>query len=392
MKSVARKKYPRVAIWANKHRSYARGVLRGIAEYAETYGPWSMFVDSPSGNFFNWLKDWRGDGILAYVGFGDDCSDFDFKACHLPTVDLAANNPGLKIPQVGNDNLAIGRLAAEHLLERQFKHFAFCGYHDERWSLLRQQGLTERVGGKGYTVDVFYSPWPRNLGEWEQRQIEMARWVATLPKPCGILACSDHRGQRVLDACARAECDVPEEVAVIGVDNDEETCRFCEPPLTSVIDNTRKIGFEAARLLDLVMHRKINAKEIQPILVPPIGVATRRSTDITAIDDKLVANATRYIREHACDGISVVQLPKIFGVSRSVFYRRFQIALGRSPHQEIIRVQLDRVKSLLSQTKLSVEDIAAMTGFKHPEYLSVAFKREVGKTPGEFRRVAAEKA
>jgi LacI family transcriptional regulator len=153
-----------------------------------------------------------------------------------------------------------------------------------------------------------------------------------------------------------------------------------------VIDDPRRVGFEAARLLDRLMAGRARPGVGKPVLVPPIGVATRRSTDVTAVEDRLVADAMRAIRQEACAGLKVTGLTRACHVSRSVLYRRFESALGRTPHEEILRVRLDRVKALLEQTELTLEEIAGLAGFDHPEYLSVAFKRETGVTPGEYRQ------
>lgn len=200
------------------------------------------------------------------------------------------------------------------------------------------------------------------------------------------MACSDRLALRILDACHRARLTVPEEIAVIGVDNDEETCRLSTPPLTSVMDDPRRIGLEAARLLDQLMAGQRDPHELPPVLVPPLGIATRRSTDTTAIDDPFVSRAIRIIRERACEGLTVGELLSELHLSRSFFYGRFRTVLSRTPHQEILRVRLERVKNLLTQTDISLQEISARAGFEHPEYLQVAFKREVGVTPGRFRR------
>ncbi len=386
-RSTLRKKYSRVAVCVDKARNYGRGVLRGIAQYVETFGPWSLSVDQQAaGTFANeWLHDWQGDGILAYI---DDAPLAEhLRASKIPTVELFAYRRDLKLPQVGNDDVAIGRLAAEHLLERRFTHFAFAGYPDEPWVERRQHGFSENLDRAGFDHKTFLcARRPQTMIEWEQIQQSMADWIRSLPKPIGVMACSDRHAQRVLDACGRACAIVPEEVAVIGVDNDEETCRLSSPPLTSVIENSTKIGYEAARLLDQLMKGTLKPKNMPPILVAPIGIATRRSTEVTAINDWLVADAVRFIREHACDGLKVETLVAEFGVSRSVFYERFLNAMNRSPHQEILRVQLEKTKRLLTETDFSLEKITELAGFQHPANMSATFKREVGMNPSVYRK------
>jgi LacI family transcriptional regulator len=240
--------------------------------------------------------------------------------------------------------------------------------------------------GLPYFLDVAR---PETLPQWERVQQQLIDWIKTLPKPIGLMACSDHHAQRVLDACHRADFVVPDELAVIGVDNNEEICRLSNPPLTSVIDDAHKVGYEGARLLHQLMERKVSVKKLTPILIGPQGIATRRSTDVTAIEDRLIAEVIHYIREHACSGLNMKQLPAKFGLSRTVFYRRFQEALQRSPHEEILRVQLERAKALLSQTKLPLDQVAEMAGFQSSAYLSVVFKRKTGQTAGEYRIAVA---
>ncbi len=192
------------------------------------------------------------------------------------------------------------------------------------------------------------------------------------------------RGQHILDACRRAGLAVPEEIAVLGVDNDELICTLCEPPLSSIILNTHKIGFEAARMLDLLMNgEELPAREI---LVEPIGIMARQSSDVLAIDHVDVAKSLRYIREHACTGLTVDDLLKQCNLTRSVMERLYRKYLGHSPQQEIRLVQIKRVKELLLETEMSLHQIAAVTGFEHSEYLSVMFKRIAGMTPGDYRR------
>ncbi|MDB6027059.1 MAG: Xylose operon regulatory protein [Verrucomicrobiales bacterium] len=383
----ARKKSPHVAVCVDTARSHGRGVLAGIAEYVETFGPWSMFIDfqAESDCRQGRSKDWHGDGILTYIEGADRAQRL--RRSRIPTVELFPYRDDQKLPQVVSDDVAIGRMAAEHLVERQFKNFAFSGYPEALWSSRRQKGFSQSLLQSGFVVPMVLNiKRPKTLNNWESMQQQLSDWIRKLPKPVAVMACSDRHAQRILDACHRAGFIVPDDIAVIGVDNDEETCRLSNPPLSSVMDNARKVGYEGARILDQLMSGKLKAKDVPPILIPPVGIATRRSTDVAAIDDRLVASAVALIRENACNGLEIPHLLKRLGISRSVFYLRFQSALGRSPHHEILRVQLERVRSLLTQTSLSLEEISQLAGFQNPDYLSVAFKRELGQTPGDYRK------
>jgi LacI family transcriptional regulator len=200
------------------------------------------------------------------------------------------------------------------------------------------------------------------------------------------MACNDVRGQQILDACNRVELAVPEEVAVIGVDNDELLCELCNPPLSSVIPNPECIGYKAAELLDRLMAGK--KPEPDPLRIAPLGIATRQSTDVLAIDDPEVAVAVKFIREHACEGARVNSILAHVPLSRSILERRFRKYLGHSPQQMLRGTQLERVKQLLIKTDLPLSKIAELAGFKHTEYMCVAFKRQVGRSPGAFRRLS----
>ncbi len=378
---------PHVAVCVDKARAYGRKVLQGIADYAETVGRWSLHVDPEATGSYSadWLKNWRGDGILAYVE--SRATARRLRASGIPTVEVFGHDLDLKLPQVGNDDEAIGRLAAEHLMSCRFRHFAFCGYQTERWSERRRAGFEWAITRMGFEVRHFFSARREaTLAEVQRDRERLQDWLAALPKPVAIMACSDRHGHRILDAFRRLKVVVPEEAAVLGVDNDEETCRLADPPLSSVKDDARKIGFEAARLLDRLMAGPSREAGSLPLLIPPLGIAVRRSTDVTAVDDPMIASAMRCIREQACAGLQVADLLKRFHVSRSVLYRRFHDTLNRSPREEIRRVQLERTKRLLDESDFTLERIAELGGFQHSEYLSVAFKRELGLTPGEYRR------
>lgn len=363
---------------------YGREVLRGINRYVVANEPWSIFVDlrelavrPPA-----WLENWDGDGIITRSTTPRLAEQL--KAWNIPTVDLTDIYGDQGLPHIGTDHEAVGRMAAAHLLERGFRNFAFCGFTGHNWSTRRYLGFMKSIEPVHGKVEILEGPWDSSsVMTWEQQQAQLCDWLRSLPRPIGIMACNDMRGQHVLDACRRINAAVPEEVAVIGVDNDELVCELCDPPLSSVMPNPQRIGFEAAALLDRLMQG--DQPQQMSKLVEPLGIVTRQSTDVLAIEDPLVASAVKYIRQHACDGISVVDVLQHVPVSRSILERRFRKFIGRSPQSEIRNVQLKRVKQLLRETDLPLERIAALSGYDHPEYMSVVFKRELGQTPGQYR-------
>lgn len=363
----------------------------GIASYVRVHGPWSIEFEEgdPAEHFPKWFGRWKWDGIIARVSTPEMAKIVGDSGA--PVVDLSGSLPEVGLPQIRSDEEAVGRMAADHLLRRGFKNFAFCGFNGSDWSDLRRASFERRVTEAGFDCQVFQDPdasrAPTDLnfeGHGERHERELMGWLQSLPKPCGIMACNDARGRQVLTCCREVLVAVPDEVAVIGVDKDEIFCELSDIPLSSVILNTQQIGFEAAALLAALMAGA--SAEVSSSLVRPVGVMPRQSTDVLAIDDRHIAAALRHIREHACNGLDVESLLKVVPLSRSVLERRFSKILGKSPKTEILRVRLDRVCRLLAESDLTLAEVADKAGFEHPEYMSRLFKKKMGMTPGEFRR------
>ena len=373
---------PKVALLVETSNAYARGLLAGIEDYIRVHGPWSVYLgergrgDRPP----DWLAKWDGDGIIARIENRSIARALE--GMRVPVVDLSAARLLPRAPVVTPDNAAIARLAVQHFTERGFRHFGYCGEARFAWSVERGECFSLLARTSGHTCAIYTRPGSRVNSDEEVDAI--ARWLRGLPKPAAIFACYDARGQRVLDACRRAGLAVPEEVAVLGVDNDELLCALSPPPLSSIRLNTQRSGWQAAALLALMMSGAKVPVETQR--VPPLSVVTRQSTDVLAVDDPPVARALHYIREHACDGLGVSDVLRHCPMARRTLEARLKALLGRTPREEIARVQLGRVKELLAGTDLALAEIAGRAGFRHTEYLSVFFKREMGLTPGEFRK------
>jgi len=370
---------PKVALLIETSNAYARGLLQGVVTYIREHEPWSFYLmeqgrgdDPPS-----WLRHWDGDGIIARIE-----SKRIAKAIvnsKLPTVDLSAGRHIPTIPWVETDDWEIAHLAVNHFLERGFKHFAYCGDDRFNWSRWRGNHFCKLLEAGGHRCHTFVPP-----RQQSDTQIHaMGNWLIQLPKPVGIFACYDVCGQQVLDACRNTGLAVPDEIAVLGVDNDELLCELSSPHLSSVIPDTHRAGYEAAALLARMM--KGERLPVVEVRVAPIGVHRRQSTDVLATDDPHVVRAVRFIRDHACESIKVKDLLRAVPLSRKVLETRFKKLLNHTLHDEIVRVRVDRVKQLLVNTDLTLADIANRTGFEHPEYLSVIFKRETGITPAVYR-------
>ncbi|HZN65236.1 MAG TPA: DNA-binding transcriptional regulator [Tepidisphaeraceae bacterium] len=375
----------RVALLVETSNGYARGLLRGVIDYARDHGHWSVYLgehgrgDEPP----RWLARWDGDGIIARIE--NERIARAVTRSGRPVVDVSAARLLPELPWVETDDRAIAQQAAEHLLERGIRHFAYFGDERFNWSNWRQEHFCELLEKQGFDCAV-YSASAASKRDWEHEEDELADWLAGLPKPVGVMACYDIAGRVVLDACRRARVKVPDEVAVVGVDNDGLVCELSDPPLSSVQPDSRRTGYTAASLLDRMMRgRRVKKLSYR---IPPLGVVTRQSSSVLAVTDQDVAEAVRYIRDHACDGINVKDVLQRVPLSRRALEARFVKAVGRTPHAEVERVRLERVRHLLLVTDLSIAEVARRTGFRHQEYLSVAFRRYTGQSPTAFRSEA----
>ena len=380
-------KRPKVALIVETTQSPGRKILRGIARYAKEYGPWAIY-NEPQGldaAVPPWLKRWRGDGIIARIQSKQLARTI--LATGLPAVDVLGKTPDTKIPLLSVDNCAVARFAVEHLLDRGFRQFGCIGTRGSSLSQQRRDAFVALLADAGYNCNTYHLPEQNHTyADWEETLDRLAEWVQQLPKPAGILTCDDLVGQKVLESCRRVDVPVPEMVAVVGANNDETVCAVCDPPLSTVDPDHNRVGYEAARLLDEMMQGI--APPSQPILLEPIGVVTRQSTDILAIGDPDVALAVGFIQEHASTDLRVDDVVDHVLLSCSALQRRFRACLGRSVYGEIMRVRMKRACELLSETDMPIGIVARKAGFRHQAYMGAVFQERLGKTPGQYRKQA----
>lgn len=388
-----RKRGRRVALLIESSRAYGRGLFLGIAKFVREHHEWSVQSEEWkwTDSFPIWLKNWDGDGIIARVETTEMAAFI--KRLKVPAVDLRGSVSGFGFPLIDTDDQKVAYLAAEHLINRGFRHYAFCGFLGANYSDKRSRWFQERLAQSGFQCHIYHPP-TRMLAaqtiEYEKKgllfQEDLGHWLVSLPKPIGVMACNDIRGQHVLNLCRQLGLAVPEEMAVIGMDNDEILCELSDPPLSSVVPDTFRIGYDAAALLERMMAG--GKPPAKPIHIPPRGIVTRRSTEVLALDDRQLAVGLRFIRDHAFDPITINEVAKVTGMCRRVFERRFAAQMGRSPKAEVLRLRLERVKQLLTDTDWNLAQIAERTGFNYAEYLHTVFTQKTGITPGEFRKQA----
>jgi LacI family transcriptional regulator len=369
-------------------------MLSGITHYARSHHPWDAFLDDQARAEVDpeWLRRRKWQGVISRhttAALVQECSRLKIPLVDLNDVPLFGD-----VPKIRPDNVAMGHLGGEHFLERGYVNYGFTGFRNNAWSCERRDGFVEAVKLGGHSVEIFDTEYPGDLDPiWDLAQTDqLAQWLKHLPKPACVMACNDLRALQVIHAAQTVGLLVPEEVAVLGANNDEARCDLAYPPLSSVATNAHLSGYKAAELLDALMRGETPPE--RNLRIDPSGVVTRRSSDILAIADRNVAAAIAYIREHACTGISVDSVLEHVALSRSQLEKRFRTYLGRSPQAEIRRIQVTRIKQLLMETDFPLKKIADLTGFEHVEYMCVVFKRITDQSPGNYRtqRQSAEKS
>ena len=348
--------------------SYGREVMRGVREYTKANCLWQLALAEPTPATLRTLKHDKPDGIIAMLT--SDALEKAARSLRVPTINVSSWCKGV-LPRVVPDNQAIGRLAAEHFISRGFRHFAFAGMAQRLFSQQREEGFAAAL---------------REAGHASQRISEgtEARLLRTLPKPLAVLGCNDLRARQIMTACIKARARVPQEVAVVGVDNDESLCELSEVPLSSVDPASRRVGFEAAAVLDRLMSGK--PPEQKCTIVPPAGLVIRASSDVMAVPDSELANAMRYMQVHACDPMRVEDMMDVLKVSRRTLEKRFRTMFGRTLHDEIRRLQFERARQLLCDTDLKIPQVARKCGFRDPKRFTTLFRQEFGSPPTAFRR------
>lgn len=375
-------KVPKVILLIETSRVYGRALLRGITKYSRLHGPW-VFYSEPGGleKALPYLKNWNPDGIIMRdSGKGDTVVKMNVPV--IVSVHLKEHISGT--PYIDTNGVEIGRMAAEHLFDHGFKRFAFCGFDELHWSRGRGENFSKTVRKAGFETYFYKRPRTKSQRLWENEQIIMVDWLKSLPKPVGLMACNDDRGRQLTEACKIAGLHVPEEVAIIGVDNDELVCELSDPPLSSVSLNVERGGYEAAELLYKLMKGKKVAN--QDVIIQPTHVVTRQSTDILAIEDLAVVKAMRFIRRHAKEPIQVDQVVDAVDLSRRGLEQRFRGVLNRSVHDEIRRVRIEQVVRMLLETNMSVSQIAFSLGYPGVNNISRYFRREKGMSLLAYRR------
>ncbi len=377
-----RKRPIRVGVIVDPVYAHGRGILRGIMSYGLGCG-WDF--QKPSGWFFEAVPDmrnWKVDGLIASM-HDEAMADF-VGQMGVPTVNISSSHTYGNWPSAVCDNVMIGRIAAMHYLDRGIRSLAYVGLDRARWSVERLAGFTAVAIDHGITPRICpYDPYLTTDRSEPATVTPIGQWLADLPRSTGVLAGNDSIGEMVLSDARLAGLHVPEDLAVLGVDNDDMTVLMTSPPLSSIESNASLVGQEAARVLASLMAG--NPAPTEPVRVPPLGVVARASTDVLALSDADVTTAVRFIRENAAAEISVNDVLAEVPLSRRPLEKRFRRVLGRSILGEIHRVHVERAAQLLVATDLSMPAVARASGFATYTRLGIVFRKLNGCSPSDYR-------
>ncbi|MBN2023781.1 MAG: DNA-binding transcriptional regulator [Pirellulales bacterium] len=375
----------RIALLMSQDIAYCRGLLRGVHAYSLGKKNWVFRDGLPEESTLEPLREWRPHGVIVHLYRPDLIKPLS--RFRRPVVNTTSTFEGLDLPLVEVDHGAIGRLAAEHFLERGFTHFGYFGSSWTGFSKRREEGFRDALAQAGHSLSSCYAeylPRPPAGSSWKDIDKQIHHWLLRLPKPVAILASNDIPARQLAYTCRESGLRVPDDVAILGVDNDELECILATPPLSSVVNPSEKIGFMAAKLLDDLMEGGPAPK--RPITLKPDRIVTRQSSDTVAIADPDVSAAVAFIRQHVGEGIGVNHVVEAVSLSRRKLERKFRHLLGRTMLDELQKARVETAKRLLVETDLLTPIVARRSGFSTTGRLAVVFRNMVGMTPTEYRR------
>lgn len=360
---------------------YDHRIRQGIGHYARGHN-WHLTVDEraliPRG--------WTGDGVLTVFHHREDIARY-IRQLSIPVVDMGLYRPDIPLPRVTGDHARIGASAAGHFAERGFRHTAWFSADFSPIHALRLGSFRSGCHAQGLDVPLKWV-WSEACGDspndWKRMRAWLLRRLRHAPKPLAVFAHNDYDASTVQDVCRTAGIAVPEEVAILGVDDNELICLNQPVPLSSIAHDLVRVGHESAALLDRLIDGA--APPAAPLLIPPADIVLRQSTDLTAVSVPAVRAAMRFINQNLTRSLGTAEVAAAAGVSRSTLDRLFGEHLNRSPHEEIKRARLEKAKNLLRRTRLTVSDIARQTGFCHAQHLNNVFRDSEAMTPRAYRR------
>jgi len=377
----------RVALLFDTSFAFDRAIIRGIAKFILFNRSWILFRQSPYERWQNsqmplkeQLIKWKPDGIIARET--DNINDlFDL---NIPLIVSPVSEPFPDYTNIVSDNFAIGAIAAEYFINKGYTNFGYCGLENYKWVKERYEGFYSKINKSEHKFLKYKRQNIKEEGNWENEQQAISVWLTFLPKPFALLCCTDEVAYQVVQAAKLVNILIPEEIAVIGVDNDEFICNICNPQLSSIDQNAELLGYEAAKKLQELMSGIANENAI--ILVPPKNIITRRSSNILAVEDRNLQKALNYIASNTTTKIiKVDEVVASTYLSRRTLENRFQTILKRSIKGEIIRMKIETIKQILGDKQFNISEVASVSGFPSTDSFCHYFKEHTGITPGTYR-------
>lgn len=373
-----------VALLLDNRNLFGREVFRGIIEYAQLHPGWSVIpCVANHRRSFDEMRGWKGDGIIAQIYDASEAKkilETGVRHC----VNVSNKHPS-QFPVVSSCNASIGTSAADYYLARNIHNLGYYGPSEHTGCQIQAQAMAERASHKNATFSSHFSGYGDLRVEADRG---LMQWIAALPRPVGVLAFT-HFSERVLFACRNVGLRVPADVAVLGISEDTTACQAADPQLSTILLPMRRIGIEAARLLEELMSGKPAPNA--PLLFPPSDILTRRSSDLLTSSDPIVTEAIRYIDQHIDNDLTVEDLLGHLNISRRSLEQRFRKALGFAPREQIRRAKIERARKLLCEPEIPLADVAAACGMRDISYLGRWIKKSTGLTPTQFREHARQR-
>lgn len=373
----------RIAILVETSLASGREIVTGISRFLDERNDWSIFQNvGPLGAMdIDAIKLWQGDGIIARIASSDMLELIQSKG--VPVVDVLGNVEASTFPLVKCNDRSIGATVAHHFIENAHRHFGFIGLGNERWSVEREQGFRQAIESKQAVLQSYHIDQHKSDNTTSEQLHSIKAWLTKLNTPIGIMVASDQLAPMVFEACHQLNLTIPENISVVGVDNDYPFCNLCRPRLSSVEPNHELVGYRAAQLLDHLLDGQ--TEPIPMTEIEPHTLHQRLSSDLIALDDPALRKALNYIRKHACSGTSLNAIAQFAGLSRTVLQRRFRNQLNRTVGDIILNEKLRSAREMLTNTELPLSIVAERSGFNCQEYMNHIFKRHLKTTPRKYR-------
>jgi LacI family transcriptional regulator len=382
-------KKTRILLFMGTERKVGRDILTGIVKYADIHGPWQFYSPLPfyvapltKKAMIEDIIEWKPNGAIL-IEHEKKYPFEEILKLAIPTIVTYASRPNNPhYPTLSTDNETVGNMGAAYFMEHGFRNYAFCGYKDMPWSKERLESFSRKVKSCGHHFDYYEFGGFRKHLSWEKEHDALKKWLLALDKPVGLMACNDDYARDILTACQSVGIRIPDEIAILGVDNEELTCRICTPPLSSVNIDFERLGYDTAELMDSLLHGE--PMKGQNLKAKPTHIEIRASSDIIAIEDIHLATAIRFIRENALKSIQVQDVAEAACISRRSLEIRFQKWIGHTIHRELLRVRVNKLAEMMLTSNLPLSKILYKQGFTD-KHVARWFKTELGMTPSEFR-------